>query len=165
MRQRAPRMVYSSLLKLPTNISQKPSWCGARGGLNLQLISQWARAAVILMVFHFSSNVSCNSFSAPTKSITLSGQIKLSVPRREAKSLYSHCTRSIVHGRDDFHTDNTGSHGWKTTSEEKFLPLLGSLTNCNTNKLQQNGNRTAKVINPGVSEGMRLIRESLFWEQ
>ena len=86
VRRRVPRIVYSTLLKLRTNLSQMPPWCGALGGLNLHLMPLRARSAAMLSVFHFSTH-SRSSFSAPMKfvplSYLLSYQIIAGVPRRE----------------------------------------------------------------------------------
>ena len=54
VRRRVPRMVYSNLLKLRTNLSQMAPWCGALGGLNLQLMPVCASSSAMLIVFHFS---------------------------------------------------------------------------------------------------------------
>ena len=75
-------MVYSTLLKLRTNLSQMPPWCGALGGLNLYLMPLCASWAAMLSVFYFSI-YSRSSSSAPMKLVPLSDQIIAGVPRRE----------------------------------------------------------------------------------
>ena len=82
VRRRVPRIVYSILLKLRTNISQMPLWCGALGGLNLHLMPLRAISTAMLSVFHFSIH-SRSSFSAPMKFVPLSDQIIAGVPQLE----------------------------------------------------------------------------------
>ena len=84
VRRRVPRIVYSTLLKLRTNLSLTPPWCGALGGLNLRLMPLCASSVAMLSVFHFSIQ-SRSSFSAPMKLVPLSDQFIAGEPRRETK--------------------------------------------------------------------------------
>ena len=82
VRRGVPRMVYSNLLKLRNNRSQMPTWRGALGGLNLQLMRLFISSAAMLIVFYFSIH-SQRFFSAPIKFAPLSDQIIVGVLRQE----------------------------------------------------------------------------------
>ena len=82
VRRCVPRIVYNTRLKLRTNLSQLPPWCGALGGLNLHFIPLWASSAAMLTTFHFSL-LSRSSFCAPIKLVPLSDQIMAGVPLRD----------------------------------------------------------------------------------
>ena len=143
-RRRVPRMVYSTLVKLRTNLSQMPTWCGALGGLNLHLMPLCASSAAMLSVFHFSIP-SRSSFSAPMKFVPLSYRIIARCTPSGDEPLHSHYTGTSVHGRENFNMDSTSSE----TKEGKSPPLLGSPTSCDV--------EWAEVINPGVDKRRTLV--------
>ena len=68
-------------------------------------------------------------------------------PARD-KPLESHITGTSVYGRNGFNMDSTSCQ----TSEEKSPPLFGSPINIDV--------EWAKVINPGVGKGGRLVGAS-----
>ena len=153
VRRRVPRIVYSTLLKLRTNLSHMPPWCGALGGLNLHLMPLCASSVAMLSVIHFSTH-SRSSFSAPMKNevgTIIRPNHSRSTPTGD-EPLHSHYTRTSVHGRDNFNMDSTS----RETSEKKSPPLLGSPTNGDV--------EWDEVINPGVGKRRRLVCESLLWE-
>ena len=86
LRRRVPSMVYSTLSKLRTILSQMSSWCGALDGLNLHLIPLCAISAAMSIVFQFSIR-SRSSFSTPIKFVPLSDQILTDVPRQKTNRL------------------------------------------------------------------------------
>ena len=151
VRRRVPRMVYSTLLKLWTNFSQMPPWCGALDELNLHLMPLCASSAAMSSVFHF--------FDTFTERFLRYNEVRNIIrpnhSRRIATGddpLRSHYTGTSVHERNDFNMDSTSSQ----TSEEKSPPLLDSPTNGDV--------EWAEAINPGVGKGRRLVCKYFLWE-
>ena len=151
VRRRVPRIVYSTLLRLRTNLSQMPPWCSALGGLNLQLMPLCAL---------FGGNVKGIPFIHTFMEFFLrSNEVRTIIRPNHSRHtptgdepLHSHYTGSSVLGRDNFNMNSTSSE----TSEAKSAPLLSSPTNCDV--------EWAEVINPGIGKGSRLLCESLLWE-
>ena len=84
MRERMPKRVHNTHLKLNTNFSQTtvPPECGTLCALSLHFIHLIAKSDVMLTLFHFLI-LSPSSFVAPIKLVQLSNQIMAGVPLRD----------------------------------------------------------------------------------
>ena len=82
-----PSTAYIAFLQLFTNCSHAPPKWGAAGGLNFHLTPRWIRCSSIPSLFN-AATYSANSFSAPTKFVSLSLMIVLGSPLSRNKPLY-----------------------------------------------------------------------------
>ena len=99
VRRRVPRIAYNTPLKLRTNLSQIPPWCGALVGLNLHFMPLWATSASTLTMFHFWT-ISRSSFTVPIKLVPLSAKSLRVYPYVYPYGLLvlnSHNTRTGLH--------------------------------------------------------------------
>ena len=140
VRQRVPRMVYPTLLKLRDNLAHMTPFCSALGQWNFPLVLLCASSASMLLVFHFSVLLRI-SFSVPIKFVSLSDQIISGVPRRETKRS-TPITQELV-----FMVGKTSTWTVRVVRQVKRRetpPLLGSRTKGYV--------KWTKVTNPGVGE-------------